>query len=393
MLNMIRTTKLITFFASLAFVSLPLKAADPGLTDTEIKIGAFTSESGGGAGLGIYAQAVAAYFDDVNAAGGIHGRKLKWMKIDTQQLEAKTVQATRTLIEQDKVFAMVGSFGATHLAVWKYITDKKVPDIFPTDTLEQYVIPVEKHTFLPWYTVQAEGRAHAKYIAENLKGKKACAIAQNSPFHKMWVEAAFKALATENEKLSDADKIKIGVKIHVDKAVTQANSEFLSLQKEKCDVVMAIMYGTLLPTGFNYAYSQGFKPVWTFHSANVGTFTYSLLHKEGREGILATTPFGISADSGAHNFPEYQKFCEKHKLDCGNGYVMRGFAVAELSVEAFKRAGKDLTREKLLEATETISGWKCSLCADTVNLSKTNHVAIEKPFWVTVKDGKFVLKK
>src|ERR1700679_2291968 len=105
----------ILLFSELAF------SADPGVTDKEVVIGGHSTESGTWAMLGVLPKAMEAYFDRVNAHGGIDGRKIKYIHIDTQNDSAKSVQATHKLVEEDKVFAVVGAMGTSHQAVWKYL--------------------------------------------------------------------------------------------------------------------------------------------------------------------------------------------------------------------------------------------------------------------------------
>ena len=125
----------------------------PGITDTEIILGADSILSG--AMAAVYAtisQATEAYFEYINdTQGGVCGRKIVYKLGDNQDDPAKAVEAVRKLVEQDKVFAIVGSLGDTpHPAVWDYLNEQGVPDILCSAGSHMFGADPEGH---PW-TVQ-----------------------------------------------------------------------------------------------------------------------------------------------------------------------------------------------------------------------------------------------
>ena len=126
---------------SIAFACATSLAKEPGITDTEIIVGGHTSVSGK---FGIYAASprlAAAYFDQVNENGGVHGRKIKYIQIDTQGENVKTVQAAKKLVEEDGIFAFFFAMGLSHKSISKYIVEKNIPDFFFTDAANDYGKP------------------------------------------------------------------------------------------------------------------------------------------------------------------------------------------------------------------------------------------------------------
>src|SRR5260221_289509 len=105
------------------------------VSDTEVIVGAHTSESGAMAAYSSYARSLVAYIDRINEKGGIHGRKLKFVKIDTQGENSKTAEATRKLVDDVGIFAMVSGMGMSHQAGYKYLLEKGVPDLYFQDGL------------------------------------------------------------------------------------------------------------------------------------------------------------------------------------------------------------------------------------------------------------------
>ena len=108
--------------------------ADPGVTAKTILLGGTVPLTGEAAAFGSVAPGAKAYFDYVNAKGGVFGRKITYKYYDDAYNPAQTVQLTRKLVEQDKVFAIFGSVGtANNLAIRDYLNASKVPQLFVAD--------------------------------------------------------------------------------------------------------------------------------------------------------------------------------------------------------------------------------------------------------------------
>ena len=118
---------------TVAATDTPTSAGEvPGITDTEILLGADCPLSGAlGAFYATIPQATGAYFSYINdTQGGVCGRDIVYKVEDNNDDPAKAVEAVRKLVEQDKVFAIVGSLGdSPHPAVWEYLNENGVPDI------------------------------------------------------------------------------------------------------------------------------------------------------------------------------------------------------------------------------------------------------------------------
>ena len=106
-------------------------AADPGVSDREVVIGATTPLSGPFSSVSSVTIGASAYFKYVSANGGVNGRKITFRYLDDQYDPAKTVQLTRQLVEQEKVFAIFNTIGTEHtLAIRDYLNASKVPQVF-----------------------------------------------------------------------------------------------------------------------------------------------------------------------------------------------------------------------------------------------------------------------
>jgi branched-chain amino acid transport system substrate-binding protein len=102
----------------------------PGVTDTEIKIGQTEPYSGPASGYGAVGLAQAAYFKMLNEQGGINGRKITLLSVDNSYSPPKAFEATRRLVEQDQVLAIMGTLGTPpNVAVHKYLHEAHVPNL------------------------------------------------------------------------------------------------------------------------------------------------------------------------------------------------------------------------------------------------------------------------
>ena len=127
--------------ASVVLVALALAAsagagpaADPGVSSTSVLLGGTVPLTGEAAAFGTVGPGAKAYFDYVNAKGGVNGRLIEYRYYDDAYNPAQTVQLTRRLVEQDKVFAVFNSVGtANNLAVREYLNAQKVPQLFAAD--------------------------------------------------------------------------------------------------------------------------------------------------------------------------------------------------------------------------------------------------------------------
>ena len=117
--------------ATAALAGVGRAAADPGITDKEILIGATTPLSGPFSSVSSVTIGASAYFKYVSAKGGVNGRKITFRYLDDQYDPSRTVQLTRQLVEQDKVFAIFNAIGTEHnLAIRDYLNANKVPQLF-----------------------------------------------------------------------------------------------------------------------------------------------------------------------------------------------------------------------------------------------------------------------
>src|SRR6201996_8921279 len=103
----------------------------PGASDTEIRLGQTVAYSGPASAFSSYGRTMTGYFQMINEAGGINGRKITLISLDNAFIPPKAIEQTRKLVEDDGVLADVGTVGTTpNVAIQKYLNGAKVPHIF-----------------------------------------------------------------------------------------------------------------------------------------------------------------------------------------------------------------------------------------------------------------------
>src|SRR5262249_1711643 len=138
---------------------------DPGASDTEIKIG----NSGPASAYGVIGKTEAAYFNKINAEGGINGRKINFISYDDGYSPPKTVEQVRKLVESDEVLLVFNPLGTpSNTAIQKYLNAKKVPQLFVATGATKWNDPQQ----FPWTigfqpSYQSESRVYAKYLLDN----------------------------------------------------------------------------------------------------------------------------------------------------------------------------------------------------------------------------------
>src|SRR6266566_5112670 len=164
-------------------------AAVPG--DKEIRIGNTMPYSGPASAYGTIGKVIAAYFDKVNAEGGINGRKVNFISYDDAYNPAKTVELTRKLVEEDRVLLIFSSLGtAPSAAVQPYLNSKKVPQLFVASGASMWDQPAQ----FPWTmgfqpSYQTEAHIYAQYLLEkHPDGGKIAILYQDDDFGKDYVK-------------------------------------------------------------------------------------------------------------------------------------------------------------------------------------------------------------
>ncbi len=210
MKSLTRRTILAAAPAALAFggpiLARPARAAKqygPGVSDTEIKIGNTGPYSGPLSNANSIPLSMAAYFKMTNEQGGINGRKISFISYDDGYSPPKTVEMTRKLVEQDGVLFIAGAVGTpTNSAVWHYMNENKVPQLFLNTGASKWNDP-KGHPWTMGFFVsyRAEGHIYGDYVLEHKPDAKIGVLYQNDDYGKDYLTGVLDGLGDKRASL------------------------------------------------------------------------------------------------------------------------------------------------------------------------------------------------
>jgi len=367
-------------------------ASDVGITDSSIKIGAHFPLTGvASPGYGEIPSGMQAYFDYVNAQGGVNGRTIDFIARDDGYNPTTTSQVVNELVLKDEIFAMVGGLGTpTHAAVVDFLNAEKVPDLLVSSGSIQWGDDVEKKPYTtgwqPDYEIEA--KIIGQYVAEHMPDAKVGLFLQNDD------------LGADSEK---------GVRRYLDDQIvaverytsgnTDVAPQVAGLQAKGADLVLS--FNTPSYTALTQLVSMklGYSPQWFY--ASIGSdaaLVGSLLSKfsEGAvdgasplDGVL-TTEYLAGVDSADDPWVKLwqQVWDEQGAKGELTNYRIYGMAKAYAFVQALTAAGDHPTREGVIDALERWDPATPGPELAPFRFSKDSHLGISGMRVVEIKHGK-----
>ncbi|MDB4443868.1 ABC transporter substrate-binding protein [bacterium] len=326
--------------------------AEEGVTDTEIHIGQWGPQTGPAAPWGAVARGTGVLFKMINDEGGIHGRKIVYHMFDDAYNPAKTMAGVKELQENVGMFAWAGGVGtAPGLAVKDYLMARKVPWIGPLAGSLHWISPPQKHLFAIYPLYYSEAKILTKYAVKTL-GKKRIAMAyQNDDYGKNGVAGAEAELAKHG--------LKLVAKVPVELTDTDMKPHVMQLRKAKADNVLLWVSPVHAVRILGTGNAMRFKPQWMSTST---CSDFPLMYKISKglwKGVI-TGNFTELPDSTSPLMLKYKKAYEKYaaKGERWGVFFYAGIGFAEPTVEGLKRTGRNLTRERFVEAMEGIRDFR-----------------------------------
>ena len=358
----------------------------PGVTDTEILLGThFPLSQTPAAAYAPIADGMRAYFEYVNSQGGVHGRKIRFVVGDDHFNPADAVEVTRKLVEQDGVFAMVGGLGdLTNAAVFEYLEEQGVPDLFLGGGTVRFTDPVVKTRFGGNPDYHTEGKMLGQYIAEHYNGKKLALLLENDEFGRDGKAGILMGL--------EGSDVEIVAEETYETTQWDVTAQTQRLKNANPDVIAAY---AIPPPAASLVKVARETLDWDVPVVVTGVVVteifITLAGPENAEGV-------VSVVFATQVYQEDNPGVQLHNRvmeEFGQGvpvsnFTLYGQLVAELMVEALKNAGPDLTRESLAEGAEAISDFCCSVCSVPVNLGPDDHRPFEMEYYIRVEGGKWV---
>ena len=368
--------------ASFIVLSAAAASAEDGITADTITFGQPAVLSGPAAALGQGMKVgLNAAFEEINKKGGVHGRKLKLISADDGYEPEKSIVATKKLIEEDKVFALIGPVGTpTSAATQPIAMAAKVPFIgaftgagFLRDAKLDNVINVRA-------SYDAETEAWVRHLTEDLKIKKIAIFYQDDAFGRAGLSGFKKAMEKRN--------LPIAAEGTYERNTVAVKTALLNIKKEEPEAV--VMVGAYKPSAEFIKLSRkvNFDPVFV----NISFVGASALAKElGEEGkgVIVSQVVPFPWDASIKVIADYQAAIKAADAKAEPEFVsLEGYLVGRLAIAALEKAGTNPTREGMLKAIKDTG--KFEFGGLTMTFGANDNEGLDHVFMTMIQpDGKF----
>jgi branched-chain amino acid transport system substrate-binding protein len=366
------------------YVLLLLPAAHAqqrGVSEQEVVIGTYTDLSGVTAMWGVNnSNSWRMVFDQVNAAGGINGRKIKYIVEDNQYQVPRSVQAANKLINRDGVFIMVANGGTPmNNAVMPEQLAKGVANVFPLTSARSMYEPLNHLKFGLGSSYYDQVRSGLKFFIEQRGKKQVCMMTQDTDFGRDVGDGVKDQLKAENMTLA-------GETLHKP-TDTDFSASVARMHDANCDI---LVLGTIVRDSVQII-SAVRKTGWTVDMlGQAASYDEVVAQVPGgtTEGFYSMTPMLFVTEG--HESPAVQAFVDSYKKAYGkepNFAAQIGFTGAQIVVQALKNAGKDLTADSFVGGMESIKDYHDIFGSPTISFSPTKHQGSNQSFLCVVKGG------
>ena len=334
-------------------------AQTPGVTSTTVLLGGTSPLTGPAAAYASVARGAKAYFDSVNAGGGVARRRLEYKFLDDAYNPAQTIQATRQLVEQDRVFAIFNSLGTEHnIAIREYLNQNRVPQLFVASGATTWGADAARYPwtigFQPSY--QAEGWAYGQYIARNLRRARVAVLLQNDDYGKDLLAGLKRGLARSGSRVIAAQAYEV--------TASDVGSQVARLKASGANVFAIFATPRFAIQAYVYANRLAWRPLVIVNAVSAASNIMTIAAEGGQNRTInrsitlnflkdPTDPRWRN-DAGMRR---YRAIMARHArgANVNDVYHVYGMAVAFETVALFRRMGPNVTRARLMAAARSIS--------------------------------------
>jgi branched-chain amino acid transport system substrate-binding protein len=353
----------LAFSCAVALIALPVglagSSADPGITANTIVLGGTSPLTGPAAAYASVARGAKAYLDSINAKGGVAKRRFDYKIVDDAYNPAQSIQATRQLVESDKVFAVFNSLGTEHNeAVRDYLNQAKVPQLFVASGATTWGRDAAKYPwtigFQPSY--QAEGWVYGQYLGRTKKNAKIAILFQNDSYGKDLVAGLRRGLARSSARIVAQESYEV--------TDPDVQSQIAKLKSSRANVFAVFATPKFAIQSYVYANRLDWRPLVVNNTVS-GASNVMLLASEGGKNKAVNGSLTLNflkdptdprwrQDAG---MKQYRTLMSRYAkgANVNDVYHVYGMAVAFETVLLFKRLGANPTRAGLMARARSIT--------------------------------------
>jgi len=357
------------------------KQYDTGASDTEIKIGNIMPYSGPASAYGVIGKTEQAYFDKINAEGGINGRKIKFLSYDDGYLPSKAVEQARKLVEDDGVLLIFNPLGTpSNSAIQKYMNGKKVPQLFVATGASKWNDPKNFPWTMGWQpSYQSEARIYAKYLMQHKPDARIGVLYQNDDFGKDYLKGLKDALGDKSASMIVAEE-------SYETSEPSIDSHVVKLKAAGADVFISVTTPKFAAQAIKKLAEIDWQPLHII--SNVSASVGGVIKPAGFEnsqGILSAAYAKDGADPQWDSDPGMKKFLtflakyypDGNRLD---GSTVYGYGVSQTMVKVIEMCGDNLTRENVMKQAASLHDFEPDtlLPGIKINTSPTDYAPIKQ---------------
>lgn len=320
--------------------------------------------------------------EEINAQGGIHGRKLKLIVEDHGYDPKKAVLGAQKLVQRDKIFAMLGTIGTpTALASMPILFDKNVPHLFPLTAARQMYEPLHrlKYSFAAPYYDQM--RAAVKYMVKNRGYKNVCTLYQDDDFGLEVMQGAEAGLKELNMGLGEKTTYKRGA--------TDFSSQIARMKNAGCDFVVL---GTIIRETLG-AIGTARKLGWGVEFMGSSAAYTDLIHKLGGPAMngfyAANTVNNPYPDDASRNVREWASRYKAKFNEDPAVFSAYGYTVIDLFIQIADKAGPKLTVDTFIDTLDNFTSPRDMFGGDSMSFSKTKRLGSNRARLSQIVNGKW----
>jgi branched-chain amino acid transport system substrate-binding protein len=330
-------------------LSLPDKKYDPGVSDAEIKIGSIMTYTGWAAPYGAIGRAEAAYFQMVNDQGGVNGRKINFVSLDSASDASTALPLAQKLVEQEHAFLIFGSLGTdTNLAIRPYLNEQRVPQLFIDTSSSVFNDPAH----FPWTmgfdaSFRSEGAAYAKYIVQTKPAAKIAILFARDDSGRDYLAGAHDGLASQASAM-------IVKEVSYSPSDTAIDAQIQALQDSRADVFLNFAIGPFATQAIRKAYDLDWHPIEFIPNASLSVAAFLEPAGLGKSAGVITN---ARSKGWLRDFeqadPEVRAFLDwmhqyNPQASLRDQNNVAGYERAAALVEVLKKCGNDLTRANVM---------------------------------------------
>lgn len=372
---------LVALLAATAQVGL---AADPGVTDSEIVFGMWAAFTGPVAHLGTSSRdGFQVTIAEVNAGGGVHGRKIRLVAYDDAASPQEALAAARRLISHDRVFGLVvGSISGATLPVIPVINQARIPFISGTSSNVRLLEPHSRYVFRPYANDTWQGYRLIDYIVEKGGSRRPAMLHVTDDYGKGGYDIV-------SRRLGDKHGLKLVAAEQYNRGDQDFSAQLLRIKQSNPDSVLVWAFAPDAAIVVRQAKELGIT-AQLYGGASTATPLFPRGAGPVGIGFVANYPFPQLPESSTPALVKYREALQKvypagFPAGRPSEYDLLGVAAARVAVEGLRRAGRDLTRENFIAALETLKEFDTGVTFPAT-FTKDNHEGATQVRMLRVND-------